>query len=84
MKHLLALGLQYGPDLDYYNGRAYAIEDVPGDDTCFSVFEAYPIDLFEEGSVVNILTSLVGNVFGLALRAFRLEDILPCCLRYDM
>jgi len=22
-------------DLDYYKGRCYAIEDVPGDDTCF-------------------------------------------------
>lgn len=49
-------------DLDYYKGRAYAIEDVPGDDTCFYAFVAYPIDLFEEGSVVNVFTSLVGNV----------------------
>ncbi len=63
-------------DLDYYKGRAYAIEDVPGDDTCFYAFVAYPIDLFEEGSVVNVMTSLVGNVFGFkALRALRLEDI---------
>jgi ribulose-bisphosphate carboxylase large chain len=63
-------------DLDYYKGRCYAIEDVPGDDTCFYAFIAYPIDLFEEGSVVNVLTSLVGNVFGFkALRALRLEDI---------
>ena len=63
-------------DLDYYKGRAYQIEDVPGDDTCFYAFVAYPIDLFEEGSVVNVLTSLVGNVFGFkALRALRLEDI---------
>ena len=51
-------------DLDYYKGRAYRIEDVPGDDTCFYPFVAYPIDLFEEGSVVNVFTSLVGNVFG--------------------
>src|SRR3569833_1656889 len=35
-------------DLDYYKGRAYRIEDVPGDDTCFYAFVAYPIDLFEE------------------------------------
>ena len=63
-------------DLDYYKGRAYAIEDVPGDDTCFYAFIAYPIDLFEEGSVVNVFTSLVGNVFGFkAVRALRLEDI---------
>ncbi|HQU01394.1 MAG TPA: ribulose-bisphosphate carboxylase large subunit, partial [Acetobacteraceae bacterium] len=33
-------------DLDYYKGRAYRIEDVPGDDTCFYAFIAYPIDLF--------------------------------------
>ena len=57
-------------DLDHYKGRAYRIEDVPGDDTCFYAFVAYPIDLVEEGSVVNVLTSLVGNVFGFkALRA---------------
>ena len=63
-------------DLDYYKGRAYRIEDVPGDDTCFYAFVAYPIDLFEEGSVVNVFTSLVGNVFGFkALRALRLEDV---------
>ena len=63
-------------DLEYYKGRAYHIEDVPGDDTCYYAFIAYPIDLFEEGSVVNVLTSLVGNVFGFkALRALRLEDI---------
>ena len=34
-----------------------------------------PLDLFEEGSVTNVLT-LVGNVFGFkALRHLRLEDI---------
>ena len=63
-------------DLDYYKGRAYAIEDVPGNDEAFYAFIAYPIDLFEEGSVVNVLTSLVGNVFGFkAVRALRLEDV---------
>ncbi len=60
-------------DLDYYKGRAYAIEDVPGNDEAFYAFIAYPIDLFEEGSVVNVLTSLVGNVFGFkAVRSLRL------------
>src|SRR3569833_1307971 len=63
-------------DLDYYKGRAYLIEFVPGDDTCFYDFIAYPIDLFEEGSVGNVFTSLVGNVFGFkAIRALRLEDV---------
>lgn len=32
--------------------------------------------MFEEGSVTNLLTSIVGNVFGFkALRALRLEDL---------
>ena len=63
-------------DLDYYKGRAYRIEAVPGDNTAFYAFIAYPLDLFEEGSVVNVLTSLVGNVFGFkAVRSLRLEDL---------
>ena len=63
-------------DMDFYKGRAYRIEDVPGDKNAFYAFIAYPLDLFEEGSVVNVLTSLVGNVFGFkALRSLRLEDI---------
>ncbi|WP_421622047.1 form I ribulose bisphosphate carboxylase large subunit [Alkalilimnicola ehrlichii] len=63
-------------DLDYYKGRAYKIEDVPGDDEAFYAFIAYPIDLFEESSVVNVFTSLVGNVFGFkAVRSLRLEDV---------
>lgn len=63
-------------DMDYYKGRAYSIEDVPGDDSAFYAMIAYPIDLFEEGSIVNVFTSLVGNVFGFkAVRALRLEDV---------
>ena len=38
-------------NLDHYKGRAYRIEDVPGDDTSYYAFVAYPIDLFEEGSI---------------------------------
>jgi len=51
-------------DLDFYKGRCYRIEDVPGDKESFYAFIAYPLDLFEEGSITNVLTSLVGNVFG--------------------
>ena len=37
---------------------------------------AYPQDLFEEGSVSNILSSIAGNVFGMkAVKGLRLEDI---------
>ena len=63
-------------NLEHYKGRAYRIENVPGDDESYYAFVAYPIDLFEQGSIVNVLTSLVGNVFGFkALRSLRLEDI---------
>ncbi|MBT3397362.1 type III ribulose-bisphosphate carboxylase [archaeon] len=37
---------------------------------------AYPQDLFEFGSVPNILSSIAGNVFGMkAIKGLRLEDI---------
>lgn len=63
-------------NMDHYKGRAYHVEPVPGDSEAYYAFVAYPFDLFEEGSVVNVLTSLVGNVFGFkALRSLRLEDI---------
>ena len=63
-------------DIEFYKGRAYRIEDVPGDKEAFYTFIAYPLDLFEEGSITNVLTSLVGNVFGFkAIRSLRLEDI---------
>jgi ribulose-bisphosphate carboxylase large chain len=63
-------------DLDRYKGRCYDIEPVPGEDNQYFCFVAYPLDLFEEGSVTNMLTSIVGNVFGFkALMALRLEDL---------
>jgi ribulose-bisphosphate carboxylase large chain len=63
-------------DLEHYKGRAYRIEPVPGDPDAFYAYVAYPLDLFEEGSVVNVLTSLAGNVFGFkAIRSLRLEDV---------
>jgi len=37
---------------------------------------AYPQELFEEGSVPNILSSIAGNVFGMkCIKGLRLEDI---------
>jgi ribulose-bisphosphate carboxylase large chain len=43
---------------------------------------AYPVDIFEEGNMPNIMSSIAGNVFGLkALRNLRLIDIqLPALL----
>nr|BBB22044.1 ribulose-1,5-bisphosphate carboxylase/oxygenase large subunit [Fissidens schmidii] len=63
-------------NLDRYKGRCYDIEPVAGEDNQYIAYVAYPLDLFEEGSVTNLFTSIVGNVFGFkALRALRLEDL---------
>ncbi|CAH1431931.1 unnamed protein product [Lactuca virosa] len=62
--------------LDRYKGRCYGIEPVPEEENQYIAYVAYPLDLFEEGSVTNMFTSIVGNVFGFkALRALRLEDL---------
>jgi ribulose-bisphosphate carboxylase large chain len=62
--------------LDRYKGRCFDIEPVVGEENQYIAYIAYPIDLFEEGSVTNLFTSIVGNVFGFkALRALRLEDL---------
>ncbi|GER46439.1 ribulose-1,5-bisphosphate carboxylase/oxygenase large subunit [Striga asiatica] len=62
--------------LDRYKGRCHHIEPVPGETDQYICYVAYPLDLFEEGSVTNMFTSIVGNVFGFkALRALRLEDL---------
>ncbi|XP_061360634.1 ribulose bisphosphate carboxylase large chain-like [Gastrolobium bilobum] len=62
--------------LDRYKGRCYHIEPVAGEESQFIAYVAYPLDLFEEGSVTNMFTSIIGNVFGFkALRALRLEDL---------
>ena len=59
--------------LDRYKGRCCDIEPVAEEE---NQYVAYPVDLFEEGSVTNLFTSIVGNVFGFkALRALRLEDL---------
>ncbi len=45
-------------DLEYYKGRVYKIDGN-------LIYIAYPMDLFEENSIANIMSSIVGNVFGL-------------------
>jgi ribulose-bisphosphate carboxylase large chain len=62
--------------LDRYKGRCYEVEPVPNTESQFIAYIAYPLSLFEEGSVTNLFTSIVGNVFGFkALSALRLEDL---------
>ncbi|MEK7785189.1 MAG: RuBisCO large subunit C-terminal-like domain-containing protein, partial [Chloroflexota bacterium] len=62
-------------NIDYYKAKVYRIE---GD----IAYIAYPMDLFEENSIVNIMSSIVGNVFGFkAVSALRLEDMrIPVAL----
>ncbi|XP_059073328.1 NAD(P)H-quinone oxidoreductase subunit H, chloroplastic-like [Cryptomeria japonica] len=43
--------------LDRYKGRCYDIEPVPGEESQFIAYVAYPLDLFEEGSVTNLFTN---------------------------
>ncbi|KAG6770054.1 hypothetical protein POTOM_025721 [Populus tomentosa] len=51
-------------------------EPVAGEENQYIAYVAYPLDLFEEGYVINMFTSIVGNVFGFkALRALCLEDL---------
>jgi ribulose-bisphosphate carboxylase large chain len=60
-----------------YQAKAYKVEEVPGTDGQQHIaYIAYDIDLFEEGSIPNMSSSIIGNVFGFkALKALRLEDL---------
>jgi ribulose-bisphosphate carboxylase large chain len=60
-----------------YQGKAYRIDPVPGTEPPqYLAYIAYKLDLFEEGSIPNLASSIIGNVFGFkAIRALRLEDL---------
>ncbi len=60
-----------------YQAKCYDVQEVPGTDGKQHIaYIAYDIDLFEEGSVANMSSSIIGNVFGFkALKALRLEDL---------
>ena len=59
-----------------YQAKAYKVEKVPNSDNQYIAYIAYAIDLFEEGSIANMTSSIIGNVFGFkALKALRLEDM---------
>jgi len=62
---------------DDYQGKCYRVEPVPGTDPPQYICHiAYKLDLFEEGSIPNMASSIIGNVFGFkALKALRLEDL---------
>src|SRR6201993_1399532 len=60
---------------EHYQAKCYRVDPVPGTDQ-YIAYIAYDIDLFEEGSIANLTSSIIGNVFGFkALKALRLEDM---------
>ncbi len=61
---------------EHYQAKAYRVDAVPGTPGQYIAYIAYDLDLFEEGSIANLTSSIIGNVFGFkALRALRLEDM---------
>jgi ribulose-bisphosphate carboxylase large chain len=61
---------------EHYQAKCYRVDKVPNTEDQYIAYIAYDIDLFEEGSIANLTSSIIGNVFGFkALRALRLEDM---------
>ncbi|HEY6377964.1 MAG TPA: form I ribulose bisphosphate carboxylase large subunit [Candidatus Dormibacteraeota bacterium] len=61
---------------EHYQAKAYRVDPVPGTPGQYIAWIAYDLDLFEEGSIANLTSSIIGNVFGFkALKALRLEDM---------
>jgi ribulose-bisphosphate carboxylase large chain len=59
-----------------YQAKCYRVDPVPGSPDQWIAYIAYDLDLFEEGSIANMTSSIIGNVFGFkALKALRLEDL---------
>jgi ribulose-bisphosphate carboxylase large chain len=63
-------------DHAHYQAKAYRVDPVASAPGQYIAYIAYDLDLFEEGSIANLTSSIIGNVFGFkALKALRLEDI---------
>jgi len=61
---------------EHYQAKCYKVDPVPNAPGTYIAWIAYDIDLFEEGSIANLTSSIIGNVFGFkALKALRLEDM---------
>jgi ribulose-bisphosphate carboxylase large chain len=61
---------------EHYQAKCYRVEAVPGTPGQYTAWIAYDLDLFEEGSIANLTSSIIGNVFGFKpLKALRLEDM---------
>jgi ribulose-bisphosphate carboxylase large chain len=63
-------------DYDHYQGKCFRVDPVPNNPEQWIAHIAYDLDLFEEGSIANLTSSIIGNVFGFkAVKALRLEDM---------
>jgi ribulose-bisphosphate carboxylase large chain len=61
---------------DTYQAKCFRVDPVAGADGQYIAWIAYDLDLFEEGSIANLTSSIIGNVFGFKpLKALRLEDM---------
>ena len=58
-------------DHRHYQAKAYRVEPVPGRADEYIAYIAYDLDLFEEGSIANLTSSIIGNVFGFKAAAGR-------------
>src|SRR5580658_8960170 len=57
---------------DHCQAKCYRVVPAPAREGEYIAYIAYDIDLFEEGSIPNLTSSIIGNVFGFkALRALR-------------
>ncbi|MCO5595210.1 hypothetical protein L7F22_049249 [Adiantum nelumboides] len=56
--------------LDRGKGRCYDIKPVAGEENQYIAYVAYPLDLFEEGSVTNMLTSIAIPKLGLSAKNY--------------
>ena len=73
---------------EHYQAKCYQVLPAPGrqEHNEYIAYIAYDIDLFEEGSIPNLTSSIIGNVFGFkALKALRLEDLrIPLPLHQNL
>ena len=63
-----------------YQAKCFKVEPVPGIEGQYIAYIAYDIDLFEEGSIANMTSSIIGNVFGFTVAP---SNGRPYLLRYS-
>jgi len=61
---------------DTYQAKCYRVDAVSGADNQYIAYIAYAIGLFEEGSIANMTSSIIGNVFGFGKQTVALSFIV--------